>query len=398
MPHAKMINLPLSNPAVIPARVSTHQVVVDIMEKGAAFDLLPSSAKDQDNPNLRRSFSRAYRKAFSYEQNYYDTPLGSPTLRAQIVNRLHAGGSHLIADDIVITSGCQHALQLALMATTQPGAVVAIESPGFYGAIQLIEALGLQILELPSSPISGISIDAMTSAFEQWEVSALIISPNYSTPTGAALSEDDKQSVLRICQHHDVVIIEDDIYSELFFGLQRPRTIHSYDDSNTVLLCSSFSKCLSRDIRVGWIAAGDFVEQIKRLKIVTTLSVSTSVQQGLSDYIQRGHFDQYLRNKRTRLASQCLQLQHLLPDYLPSAIRWSKPKGGLSLWVELDANIDTALLYGRAQHKGITITPGILFSAQPNYRHCLRLSFAHEWTAQRMAALRSLGRLIEDNQ
>lgn len=387
--------LAYSHPTVSPVRVSTNQAVVDIMEKGAAFDLLPNPAENPDNLNLRRSLARAYRSESGYEQHYYDTPQGLPALRSQIVNRLHGGGSHLTADDIVITSGCQHALQLALMASTKPGAVVAIESPGFYGAIQLIEALGLQILELPSSAVSGVSIDAMAKAFEQWDVSAFIISPNYSTPSGACLSESDKQAVLELCQNHGVVIIEDDIYSELFFGLQRPRTLHSYDDGDTVILCSSFSKCLSRDIRVGWIAAGRFAEQIKRLKIVTTLSVSASLQLGLADYMQRGHFERYLRHKRMGLASQCLQLQHLLPECLPSALSWSKPQGGLTLWVELETSLDTALLYGQAQNEGITITPGILFSAQDHYGHFLRLSFAHKWTEPRVNALKSLGRLIK---
>lgn len=383
-----------SNPAIGPVAVTTSQAVVDIMDNGAAFDLLPDAGEEADNTELRRSLARAWRRESSYQQNYYDTPLGSVELRAHLAGRLHAAGSHLREDELLITGGCQHALLLALMATTQPGDVVAIESPAFYGAIQLIEALGLQILELPSSPVSGISVDAIANAFRQWTVSALILSPNYSTPTGACITEEDKQAILALCLQHAVVIIEDDIYGELYFGLKRPRTIHSYDTSGNVLLCSSFSKCLSRDLRIGWIAAGRFMDKVKHLKIVTSLSVSATVQRGLADYMQRGYFERYLRSKRHRLSNQCVQLQHFLAGFFPEAISWTQPQGGLTLWLELDARVDTGLLYQTARRQGITTTPGILFSSRQDYGNYLRLSFAHPWTAERVAALKQLARLV----
>lgn len=392
--RAKPPKLANSSPAIGPVAVTTNQAVVDIMDNGAAFDLLPNPAEDTDNTELRRSLARAYRKETSYQQNYYDTPLGSVELRSHIAGRLHTAGSHLSEDQLLITSGCQHALLLALMATTQPGDVVAIESPAFYGAIQLIEALDLQILELPSSPVSGISVDAIDKALKQWRVSALVLAPSYSTPTGACLTEDNKQAILKLCLEHSTVIIEDDIYGELYFGLKRPRTIHSYDTSGNVLLCSSFSKCLSRDLRIGWIAAGRFLDKVKHLKIVTSLSVSASAQRGLADYIRRGYFERHLRSKRLRLSNQCLQLQRFLSEFFPAAISWTQPEGGLTLWVELNPAVDTGLLYQTARREGITTTPGIIFSSQQDYGNFLRLSFAHEWTGERVAALKQLGLLV----
>ena len=255
-----------SDPEIIPVLVSTEQVVIDIMEKGAAFDLLTGDENDpqknkKTNVELRRCLARAHRHQTGYDQNYYNPPQGAQLLREQIVTRLHSAGSHLEADDIAITSGCQNSLLLALMATTRPGDVVAIESPGFYGAIQLLEALGLQILELASDPVTGVNVDLLAVALERWEVSALIVSPSYSTPTGACMSEASMQAILALCLGHGVAIIEDDIYRELHFDIDSPRTLHSYDDTGSVLLCSSFSKALSRDLRIGWIAPGKYKEQ-----------------------------------------------------------------------------------------------------------------------------------------
>jgi DNA-binding transcriptional MocR family regulator len=383
-----------SNPDSVPLAVSTDKVMINIMERGAAFDLLPSKDDGNENRELLQCLSRAYRRQSSYQQNYYNPPQGSEELRRQIINQLHAGGSHLHSDDIIITSGCQSALLMALMATTKPGDVVAIESPGFYGAIQLIEALGLRILELPSSPTGGIDIDSIEDAFKRWQVSVLIVSPCYSTPTGSCISDNDKQSILALCISFDVTIIEDDIYGELTFGLSRPRTLHSYDEAGNVLLCSSLSKCLSRDLRIGWIAPGKYQQEISRLKIITSLSTSGSLQAGIADYMQRGFFERYLRKKRLHLSKQCQQLQHLIPKLLPTALSWTRPAGGLTLWLELPQSVNTTDLYRQAQEKGITITPGALFTSQHKYRNFLRLSFAHEWTEGRISALAEVGDIL----
>ena len=383
-----------SNPDSVPLSVSTDKVMINIMERGAAFDLLPSKDDGNENRELLQCLSRAYRRQSSYQQNYYNPPQGSEELRQQIANQLHAGGSHLHCDDIIVTSGCQSALLMALMATTKPGDVVAIESPGFYGAIQLVEALGLRILELPSSPIGGIDIGSLEDACKRWQVSVLIVSPCYSSPTGSCISDSDKQSILALCIGFDVAIIEDDIYGELTFGLSRPRTLHSYDEAGNVLLCSSLSKCLSRDLRIGWIAPGKYQQEISRLKIITSLSTSGSLQAGIADYMQRGFFERYLRKKRLNLSKQCQQLQQLIPKLLPTAVSWTRPAGGLTLWLELPQSVNSTELYRQAHEKDITITPGALFTSQHKYQNFLRLSFAHEWTKARISALAEVGNIL----
>lgn len=378
-----------------PAPVSAAQVLVDIMEKGAAFDLLPSHEQTPGNELLRRCLSRAMRRQSSEQQLYYDEPMGLLPLREQLAQRIMQEGKAIEADKLLITGGCQHALLLALMATTEPGDVVAIESPGFYGAFQLLEALGLQALELPGSAENGISPEALALALQHWDVKALMLSPSFATPTGARMPDDNKQRILELTQPKGIAIIEDDIYGDLHFGLQRPRTLFSYDKSGSVLLCSSFSKSLSRDLRFGWIAPGKYRDKVKRLKIVTSLATSTTLQQGVSAFLEEGGLDHHLRQKRLQLQQQCAQLQTLIPNHLPMAVSASQPKGGLVLWLELPKKIDTLALYAKAREQGIVITPGSLFSGQERYKNFLRLSFAHPLTAQRIDALALLGRIIE---
>ncbi|MEH6472072.1 MAG: PLP-dependent aminotransferase family protein [Halopseudomonas sp.] len=383
-----------SQPETTPVPITAGQVLVDIMEKGAAFDLVSSHDRSSGNDQLRRCMARAQRRQTNAEQMNYDQPAGLYSLRQQLVPRLAHGGSRVQADDLVITAGCQNALLLALMATSQRGDVVAVESPGFYGVFQLLEVLGLKVLELPSSAELGLSPEALELALQHWDIKTLVVSPCYGTPTGASMPELHKQRIIELIQNRGIAVIEDDIYGDLGFSLQRPRTLHSYDDSGSVLLCSSFSKSLSRDLRIGWIAAGRYRDKVKQLKLVTTLASSCSQQQGLSFFLEEGGYDRHLRLRQQQLQQQYQQLLQMIPEYLPMAVSCSQPQGGLSLWLEFAETVDTLKLYKRALDAGIILTPGRLFTAQERYHNALRVSFAHPWTEPRKAALSRLGELL----
>lgn len=382
---------------MVPAYVSVDSVLLDIMEQSAAFDICPAAGEAPSNENLRRCLARAVRRQRSGQQHYYDEPAGLSGLRQQLVRRCSEGGSQLGADQLVVTGGCQHSLMLALMAVTRPGDTVAVESPGFYGALQLIESLGLKAMEIPASTTTGISPDALEMALQHWQIRALITMPSFATPSGACMPDEHKQRIVSLMAERDIAIIEDDIYGDLTFALQRPRSLHSFAQAqgyDGVLLCSSVSKSLSRDLRIGWIAPGRYLQQIKKLKLVTQLASSQSTQYGLQMFMEEGGYDRHLRQRRQQLAEQCRQLQQLIQNHLPLPVSFSKPRGGIALWLELPDQIDTLDLYNRARQSGISIAPGSLFTSQNRYQNCLRLSYALPWNSRRVEALRQLGALL----
>lgn len=407
----------LSQPSLTPKPVSADQVLLDIMQQGAAFDLLSHQSdnrgsenrssennylENKGNEELRRCLARSQRRQDSKQQLYYDRPEGNLELRQQLAKRLGQAGSQVHADNLLITSGCQHALMLALMASTQPGDLVAIESPGFYGALQLLEVLGLKALELASDANTGVNPEALALALEHWDIKALILTPSFATPTGSTMPDAHKRRILELTVPRQIALIEDDIYGELPFALQRPRSLHSMEqelfgiepDNSHVILCSSFSKCLSRDLRLGWIVPGRFRAQVQRLKLVSALATSQTQQQGLSEFLSGGGLDRHLRSLRQQLQQQCARLQQLIAQYLPMAISASQPQGGLCLWLELPEHIDTIELYTKARAQGVIITPGPLFSGQNKYRNFIRLSFAHSWCDGRITALQTLAAII----
>lgn len=377
-----------------PKPVSVSQVFQDIMTRSAAFDLLPDHRSEVTPPGiiqLNRSIGRALRRQ-SVSFQYYDEPAGDPELRSQLALRSARRGWTAEADQFCITSGCQQSLFLALMAVCQAGDVVAVEAPGFYGVLQLLEQLQLKVVEIPASPNSGMDIQALEETLQTWNIKACVVSPAFATPTGAVMPHEARLRLLELADQHQLAIIEDDIYGESGW-LNVPDTLKAMDESDCVIHCSSFSKVLSRDLRLGWVAGGRWHHKILQLKLTSQLASSRFLQQGVADFIAEGGYSSFLRRYRHSLSQQRDHLLELLGDW-PVPLRATAPHGGLALWVELPPEVDTLSLYAKTLKEGIIITPGSLFSVSGKFSNCLRISFAHPWDNARVAALRRLSELV----
>ncbi|MEY8201039.1 MAG: PLP-dependent aminotransferase family protein [Colwellia sp.] len=291
------------------------------------------------------------------------------------------------------TSGCQNALFLALMVTCKPGDNVAVESPTFYGVLQLLQQLQLNVIEVPASSDTGINMDSLETALNTWKIKACVVTPAFATPTGATIPAKNRERMITLSNQFDLAIIEDDIYGDLAFNV-RPAPIKALDRKERVILCSSFSKALSRDLRIGWISGGRWHEQITQLKLVTQLACNQSVQQGLASFMAEGSYRRHLNHYRDTLKQNRDQLVSSIQRYWPASTRFSLPEGGLSLWLEMDSSLDTQTAYPRALEKGIILSPGSLFSASDHYRNYLRLSFTHPTTGARDLALQQLASIL----
>ncbi|NVF14196.1 PLP-dependent aminotransferase family protein [Vreelandella maris] len=378
-----------------PRPVNVSDLLLDIMDRNAAFDLLPELHAGELPPgivSLNRAIGRALRRQRGADFQYYDKPAGDLKLREQLGLLLAKRGWPVTPDELCITSGCQHALFLALMACCQRGDIVAVESPGFYGVLQLLEQLGLQVIEIPTSTASGLDMDALEEALGRWNIQTCVVSPAFATPGGALMSEAPRRRLMALAEEYDLAIIEDDIYAESGFS-RVPDTLKALDDSNRVIHCSSFSKVLSRDLRLGWISGARWHQRILNLKMVTQLASSRYLQQGVAAYMEEGELSAHLRRQRKLMSEQRDRLLASLLAW-PVSVRVTAPQGGLAFWLELPATVDTLAAYPKALDAGVVITPGPLFSASGKYGNCLRVSFSHPWDERRIRALNQLPELL----
>jgi len=145
---------------------------------------------------------------------------------------------------------------LALQATCRPGDTVAIASPVYYTFLHSIQWMGLKVLEIPSTPREGMSVEVLSYAIRNNPVHACLVISNFNNPLGSVMPDDRKRELVELLAQHDIPLIEDDVYGDLAFGSSRPAAVKAYDEKGLVLYCSSFSKTLAPGYRVGWIAPG----------------------------------------------------------------------------------------------------------------------------------------------
>lgn len=380
-----------------PTRISIPDLLQNVIARGAAFDIKPTEPNEPEHnliSRLYRHINHAMRTQSSRKTLYYDDPMGHRPLREQIARHYARLGLAVPESDLCITAGCQHALLLSLMATCRPGDNVVIESPGFYGVIQLLDELGLNAIEVPCNSISGLDIDVLAKVAASYNVSACVVTPAFSTPTGACMPDDAKSELLCIADKHDFAVIEDDIYGDLGFQF-RPKPLKHFDQSNRVILCSSFSKSLSRDLRTGWIIGSRWQKKIQRLKLVTHLAGNQAIQAGLCEFMASGHFSRFLRSRVTQLEVRRNELIDTVRCAFGRASRFTSPLGGLSLWLELPKRRDTLALYHKALLMNTVLTPGALFTSHNNFNHFLRLSFCHPMTKGRQEAIEKIRELVQ---
>jgi DNA-binding transcriptional MocR family regulator len=322
-----------------------------------------------------------------------DLSPGNAELRRQIALRYQLDGVHVAPEDIVITNGALEALNLCLQAVTRPGDTVLVESPSFYAALQALERIGLKAVEVATHPREGIDIDALAAAIAQHKPSACWLMTSFQNPLGSLMPPEKKQALADLLAEHEVPMIEDDVYGELYFGAQRPALTKRFDSKGLVMHCSSFSKCLAPGFRVGWAAAGRFARQVERLKLTTSLAAAMPSQLALAAYLGQGGYERHLRQLRAALAAQQRQMLAAIEAHFPPGTRVTQPQGGYFLWVVLPASVDALELHRRALAHGISIAPGPMFSAKRAFRNCIRLNYGHPWDERLAGAVALLGQL-----
>ncbi|MBK8115922.1 MAG: PLP-dependent aminotransferase family protein [Candidatus Accumulibacter sp.] len=320
--------------------------------------------------------------------------MDAPALVRQLVLRSVGWAGPLAASEFVITNSCTEALGLCLRAVTQPGDTVAVESPAYYLMLQLLETLGLKALEIPTDPHSGLSIEALDLATRQGRVAACLLVPNASNPLGSIMPDEHKRRLARLSAERDLAVIEDDIYGDLHFCNERPRPIKAFDTTGNVMLCSSFSKCLSPALRIGFVAAGRYRARIALQKTITSGATNPVTQQVLAEYLESGAYERHMRGLRRTYERQVEAMRASVARHLPAATRLTAPQGGFVLWVELPEEVDTTALHDRAIAAGVGYVPGELFSASGMYRNCLRLNCGNPHTPEIEDAVRRLGALV----
>jgi DNA-binding transcriptional MocR family regulator len=359
------------------------------------LSLASPSAKLIPEAKLSKAMAEAIRKSPT-SCTQYENIQGNQNLRKQIAKHAFNWNGQITEQDIVTTQGCMEALVFCLKAVTEPGDTVAIESPTYFGIFNVMKSLGLKVLEVPVDPETGVDIEYLENAMETVQVKVCLFVPNFCNPVGALMPDNRKKQLVELLTKKNIPLIEDDIYGEMYFGKSRPRTCKSFDREGIVMLCSSVSKTLAPGYRVGWCIPGKHLEKIISLKLMHTVSAATPTQAAIALFFETGRYDLHLRNLRKALHLQYLQYSQLITRHFPKGVRVSQPRGGYVLWIELDQQIDSFQLFGRALKENVSIAPGQIFTTDGRYKNFIRISIGEPITEEIESKIEILGNLIQN--
>jgi len=371
----------VERPEVIETTTSINPVSIN----DALFDFLKSQTRQESlkfgsafpGPSLfplqvlNRSLASAGRKS-NPNVVLDNMPPGNEALRRLIAQRYIQQGIPISHQDVVITSGALEALNLSLQAVSEPGDTVVIETPTFYGARQAVERLGLKAITVPVDAKSGMSVEHLESIFSQHDVKACWLMSNFQNPTGTSMSEGKKRKVVELARQHNVYLIEDDVYAELYYSEQKPSSLKTYDFASMderVLHCGSLSKSLCPGFRLGWVVTRRYNQDVQKLQLLSTLSGSAPIQQGVAHYLQNDSYDNHLRKLRRTLLKRQQWMINELKRHLPE-VEFEVPSGGYFIWLKLPKGVSSEDVYQNLKQHNILIAPEALFAqsfAQAGY-------------------------------
>lgn len=393
----KLLEPEASNPPASSMAVDVSSLAARVMRLAydpacVSFGAACPSSDLFSQERVRRAVSRAAQRHRA-TLTQYTIGSGDESLRRAIARHALRMGCQLDARDVVVTNSCLESITLCLRSVTQPGDVVALESPTLFSFLEILENLHLRALEIPTHPRTGLSIEALQLAFDTQPVKAVLAVPTLSNPIGATMPLADRRRLAQMVSEHGVPLIEDVLYNDLAEDDEQRRAVRSFDTTGHVMICGSFSKTVAPGLRLGWVDAGRWGTELARLKQATSGSQSVILERALADLLTQPGVEAGYRQMRATLAGRMDEARGLIAEHFPKGTRVTNPAGGLILWAELPRGTDSLALFQACLAENTVIAPGAMFSATRHFRHCVRLGLGGIWDDAHRRALRRVGSL-----
>ena len=324
----------------------------------------------------------------------YDSATGYIPLRKRIAERCRKElGFDATYEDVIMTNGSQECFDLLARLFLDPGDRMAVENPGYLGAIQSFSAYAPEFIGIDVGP-EGADADQLARAVESGAKLFYSI-PNHQNPSGNSYSESVRRSVADIVRGSRCLLIEDDAYGELGYAGRAGRTMKSMAPEDTVLT-GSFSKTISPGMRIGWMVVPEWMRaQAGRSLEAMSLQSGTLCQKIVDRFLQEHDYDEYLRGLRRSYSKKKDFFLDIMEDELPDCMEWNNPKGGMFVWLTSPEGTDAMRIFNAALDRKLVVMPGKPFHVRGG-ENTLRLNFATPTEDQIRAGMKALGDACRD--
>jgi len=359
-----------------------------------SFALSAAGEEELDLEDLRRAMNYILRRSDNFSVFTYGQAAGYLPLRRYLAQTIQREEIYARPQEILITNGSQQALNLVASVLVEAGDTVALENPTYPGAIQIFRYHGAELAGLERDD-EGPDPEYLERLLSRRRVKLLYLVPNFRNPTGETISRARRRELMELVRRFEVPVLEDDLGGRLVFGAPHPPALRSLDLEGQVVYVSSFSKNLMPGLRLGWmVAPPPLMKRLMALKQLSDIATSQLSQAALWEFCRRGYLERHLQRVRELFQEKREAMLGALERWLPPEVTWTRPTGGVYIWVTLPARLNAAELLVRSAKRGVLFSAGELFYLDGRGTNELRLSFAGVTGEQIERGVRILGEVI----
>lgn len=319
------------------------------------------------------------------------SPHGYPPLRRFLLDQAAGQGIARAGDDLIVTNGCQQALDLIARLFVHDQATVILEDPVYHGLLRVFTRTRAKIVPI-SVDAAGMNVEVLREAMEQHRPRVLVVTPSFQNPTGVTLPLERRKRIVELAQRFGTVLVESDIYSDLRYRGKPLPSLKELDESGQTILLRSYSKISFPGLRVGWVIAPQpVVARLADAKQLSDLHSDQLSQAILLRFAESGELDRHLDRTRRAGVERLNAVIEACGRCLPSGTKYTRPEGGMNLWIELPAPLTAGKLLGAVQERGVDFLPGSYFTEGRTHERGLRISFGGLSPEQITAGIRILG-------
>ncbi|WP_209477283.1 aminotransferase-like domain-containing protein [Thermococcus stetteri] len=313
----------------------------------------------------------------------YGTTKGFTPLRLALARWMEKRyGIPMSKVEIMIVAGSQQALDLIGRVFINPGDIVVVEGPTYLAALQAFNYYEPEFISIPMDH-DGMRVDLLEEKLEELEkqgkrIKFVYTVSTFQNPMGVTMSVDRRKKLIELAKEYDFLIVEDNPYSELRYSGEPVPPIKHFDDEGRVIYLGTFSKILAPGFRLGWVAAHPhFIRKMEIAKQSIDLCANTLAQVIAWKYVEDGHLDRHIPEIIEFYKPRRDAMLQALEEYMPEGVEWTRPDGGMFIWVTLPEGIDTKLMMEKAVAKGVAYVPGEAFFAYRDIKNTMRLNFTY---------------------
>ncbi|MED3787974.1 PLP-dependent aminotransferase family protein [Peribacillus frigoritolerans] len=322
----------------------------------------------------------------------YSEPKGDKRLRQCISVHLETKGINASPSSLMVVSGGLQALQLISVGLLQKGSMILHESPSYLNSVHPFQSAGMHLVGLSKQGRESIPTQ-MKRINGRKKASLFYTVPTFNNPTNTTWSKEERLNLLSLCKKEQIPIIEDDVYSDLWFDEEPPPPLKSLDADGLVLHIGSMSKTLSPGLRIGWIAGPiTVIERLADIKMQMDYGSSALSQHLVAEWLANGQYSKHLEWLRQKLKERRDFTLTLLNQYFKGLAEWQIPQGGFYIWLKLCKPIVNPNLFKQAIKENILLNPGYIY--EPNNHTHIRLSYSYASEEQLAYGIQTLSKII----